>query len=219
VKIFAPYFTGSYMQPSTHTFMYEGGLGLTLATDNNLDIALIDREHSNAKMIICKPTSSVELYYNNSKKLETVNDGVQVTGLMHGTATTARYADLAEKYTIADVEQNVVPGDVILIAQDENYDGEVSNEIGSNRILGVVSENPAFRMNEDLENGYYIALKGRISCYVQGPVRKGEPLITYIGGRAISYKKLETADTFGRLLGRANETIKEEVVKLIEIII
>lgn len=131
-----------------------------------------------------------------------------------GIASSSRYADLAEKYTIKD---EVEIGDVILISEENNYDGELSNQKFSDRILGVVSEKPGFLMNNDLKNGIKIALKGRIPCKVQGPIKKGSPLMSGLNGTAISGRGKNI--TLGALLGKANETIEDNSIKLIEIII
>lgn len=95
----------------------------------------------------------------------------------NGIATSARYADLAEKY-LAD---EIYPiGTVVMIGGEK----EVTSGQYGKRALGVVSENPAFMMNCDLENGTYIALKGRVPVYVQGPVFKGAELIAGNNGVA-----------------------------------
>jgi hypothetical protein len=46
------------------------------------------------------------------------------------------------------------------------------------RAIGVISSNPAFRMNEDLEGGVYVALKGRVPVRVKGAIKKGHPIGT-----------------------------------------
>ena len=46
------------------------------------------------------------------------------------------------------------------------------------RAVGVISSNPAFRMNEGLEGGVYVALKGRVPVRVIGKIKKGEPIGT-----------------------------------------
>ena len=50
------------------------------------------------------------------------------------------------------------------------------------RAIGVVSANPAFMMNKDLEGGTYIALKGRVPVKVIGSVCKGDNLIAADNG-------------------------------------
>ena len=45
------------------------------------------------------------------------------------------------------------------------------------RLAGVVSTESAHLMNDGIE-GVAIALKGRVSCKVEGPVKKGDILVT-----------------------------------------
>ena len=54
------------------------------------------------------------------------------------------------------------------------------------RAIGVVSANPAFMMNKDLEGGIYVALKGRVPCKAYGSVAKGDRLIAGPGGTAMT---------------------------------
>lgn len=129
-----------------------------------------------------------------------------------GNAVTANYADLAEKYTCKD---QVIPGQVILISRDDNYDCELSKEFCSTRILGVVSTNPAFIMNEEC-SGPVICRVGKVPCFVKGPVNKGDLLISDFNGVACAMPIF--IQTPGVILGRANQTIKDNITQLIEII-
>lgn len=97
--------------------------------------------------------------------------------VFNGIATTARYADLAEKY-LADKEYE--PGTVVVIGGEK----EVTACASGQRAVGVVSTNPAYMMNSELEGGTYIALKGRVPCKVDGAVRKGQRLIAGPNGTA-----------------------------------
>jgi hypothetical protein len=86
------------------------------------------------------------------------------------TSTNAIYADLAENY-ISDNQYDI--GTVVMIGGTE----EVTAALAGYRALGVVSANPAYLMNCDLENGTSIALKGRVPVKVTGSVKKGDRLI------------------------------------------
>ena len=99
--------------------------------------------------------------------------------IFNGTATAARYADLAEKY-LADQEYEV--GTVVMIGGEK----EVTAADVNTRAIGVVSANPAYMMNSELEGGTYIALKGRVPCKVYGSVRKGDRLVAGPRGAAIA---------------------------------
>jgi hypothetical protein len=98
--------------------------------------------------------------------------------LFDGTATAAQYADLAEKY-LADKEYKV--GTVVVVGGEK----EVTECSWGQRAIGVVSANPAFMMNKDLEGGTYIALKGRVPVRVLGSVKKGDRLIAGNNGCAV----------------------------------
>jgi hypothetical protein len=102
--------------------------------------------------------------------------------LFNGTATSARYADLAEKY-VADASYEV--GTVIAVGGTaEVTAADVSN---GDAVIGVVSEFPAYLMNSDLENGTAIALKGRVPVKVSGYVSKGDRLVAaYAPGHAMA---------------------------------
>lgn len=99
-------------------------------------------------------------------------------GVITATATTARYADLAEKY-LADAEYEV--GTVMVVGGEK----EVTASSGfGQRAIGVVSGAPAYMMNSELEGGTYVALKGRVPVKVTGVVKKGDRLIASTDGRA-----------------------------------
>lgn len=132
-----------------------------------------------------------------------------------GTASQTRMADLAENYTCKD-EPEI--GRVMLISENEDFDCEQSNETASDRVLGVLSDSPGYLMNKDLE-GISVGLKGRLPCYVKGPVKKGEPLVSHTYGRAIGVRSLDLDIPNGSIIGRSNQTIHTHETKLIEVII
>jgi hypothetical protein len=98
-------------------------------------------------------------------------------GVLYGTSTSAYYADLAEKY-LADADYEV--GTVIMVGGDK----EVTAATLNSNAIGVVSANPAIKMNDALEGGTYIALKGRVPVKVEFPVNKGDALIAGHAGIA-----------------------------------
>jgi hypothetical protein len=100
-------------------------------------------------------------------------------GTIYGKATSAQYADLAEKY-LADQEYEV--GTVVMIGGEKEI---TAATIGA-RALGVTSENPAYMMNSELEGGTYVALKGRVPVKVSGEVSKGDRLMAGNDGYAIA---------------------------------
>ena len=91
--------------------------------------------------------------------------------VMTGTATAARYADLAELY-LADKEYPV--GTVVKIGGEKEITEYTA--LDYIRALGTISDKPAFLMNKDLEGGVAVALKGRVPVRVIGIVKKGQGL-------------------------------------------
>ena len=79
----------------------------------------------------------------------------------------------------------------------------------------MISENPAFMMNKDLEDGVYVALKGRVPVKVRGSVKKGDRLISGDTGIAIATNKNQLANVFAIAL----ESNGSEDTKLIEAVI
>jgi hypothetical protein len=143
---------------------------------------------------------------------------ITTEGEFTGVSITAKYADLAEKYTVDGI---LDVGDVILISENENVDCEISNEIASYRVLGVISENPAFMMNSELKDGQYVALKGRVKCKVKGKVKKGDPLVSYLDGCAISIfnEEVKEKDLTGRIFAKALDSNNIDNVNIIEVVI
>ena len=113
-------------------------------------------------------------------------------------ATSAQYADLAEKYT-ADAEY--APGTVVVFGGT----AEVTvNAVDADRkVAGVVSTNPSYTMNSGLEAAHVatIALTGRVPCMVVGPVRKGDLMVADGLGRA----RAEADPRVGSVIGKALE--------------
>ena len=91
-----------------------------------------------------------------------------------GTASQAQFADLAERY-VAD--ESYAPGTVVEFG-GANEVTAVTKE-GTPAVAGVVSTDPAYLMNAQLEGDTVVAvaLRGRVPCKVIGPVRKGDVLI------------------------------------------
>ena len=79
---------------------------------------------------------------------------------------------MAEKY-VSDKEYEV--GTVCVFGGSEEVTQSTKQICPS--IGGVVSTDPAFLMNEGLEGGIVLALRGRVPVKVTGPVRKGDVLI------------------------------------------
>ena len=137
----------------------------------------------------------------------TISAGSIKANYFVGTATTANYADLAEKY-LADTEYEI--GTVVAVGGAK----EVTACNYGQRVLGVVSGNPAHLMNAELEGGTAIALKGRVPVFVSGPINKGDETVAGPDGTA----EAAVGDAT-RVFGIALESNAEAGVKLVECVI
>ena len=143
-----------------------------------------------------------------------VNTGSNATGnigssstyfnTVFATATTALYADLAEKY-LADADYT--PGTVVVFGGEKEI--TVTTEAADERVAGVISTNPAYLMNSG-EPGLPVALRGKVPVRLIGPVTKGDSLVTSttpgvafsvgrerVYGQAIFAKSLESNNSDG----------------------
>jgi hypothetical protein len=119
----------------------------------------------------------------------------------HGTATSANWADLAEKYE-ADAKYD--EGDVLAIGGDK----EVTLYRAGMPLAGVVSLYPAFQMNDSYktEDWPYVALKGRVPVKIQGSAEKGDFIIANDDGRGVAVKDIESFKQQKQIIGVALES-------------
>lgn len=113
------------------------------------------------------------------------------------TATTALYADLAECYA---ADAKYVPGTVLKFGG--THEVALSDHDMDVCVAGVVSTNPAYKMNAGLQASEVveIALVGRVPCRVQGTIRKGQMLVSAGNGRARAELKPEIGSVIGKAL-------------------
>ena len=130
-----------------------------------------------------------------------------LANIFQGVASSAQYADLAEKY-LADTEYEV--GTVLMIGGDKEV---TACQVGF-RAVGPVSGKPAYMMNSELEGGTYIALKGRVPVKVTGNVMKGQRLVAGPQGTAQAAMG-NAADAFAIAL----ESNDDAGVKLVEALV
>jgi len=146
-----------------------------------------------------------------------VNGTVTAT-TFDGVATSAQYADLAERYE-ADAEY---PAGTVMIFGGEKEVTQSTSKM-DRRKAGVVSEKPAYMMNCDLvetvEYAPYIALQGRVPVRVIGEVRKGDLMITSsLPGCAEAWRE-EGDPRYGSVIGKALANKKTTEEELIEVVV
>lgn len=131
---------------------------------------------------------------------------------VHAIATSAKYADLAEIY-LAD--KNYEYGTVVVFGGDAEI--TVTTEFADYRVAGVISQNPAYLMNNSAE-GLPVALRGRVPVRVIGPVAKGDLLVT---STTPGYARSVGSDTgYGiKIFAKAIGTNPDNKTKIIEAVI
>ena len=136
--------------------------------------------------------------------------GVYATNFF-GQATSALYADLAERFEADEVLEE---GDVVMIGGDKEI--TKTDRESTPEVFGVISTSPAYAMNSEVgsdDTHPYVALAGRLPVKVVGKVLKGQRLVASSqSGIAIA---AETKNIFA-VVGRALESSDELGVKLIE---
>jgi hypothetical protein len=128
-------------------------------------------------------------------------------GTIYGVASTAQYADLAEKY-LADATYET--GTVMVVGGEQ----EITKSNFGDKAIGVVSAAPAYCMNDELVGGTKVALKGRVPVKVTGAITKGKSITAGINGTAV-----ECEHHFYGAFGVALESSSDEDVKLVECVI
>ena len=136
----------------------------------------------------------------NSGSTGTGNIGNATVGFntIFAKATSAQYADLAEKY-VAD--QTYAPGTVVSFGGEKEV--TKSNKDADRAVAGVVSTNPSYIMNAGLEAEHVvtIALTGRVPTSVTGTVAKGDLMVSNGDGTA----RAEADPRAGAIIGKALE--------------
>jgi hypothetical protein len=176
----------------------------SLAVGNSLELTNANGKDGN-------PTIALTLNPTVSAITKTGTNGsgdIGQTGnrfnIIYGRATSAQYADLAEKYT---TDQQYEAGTVMVVAVAGEAEATASFQSGQ-RVIGVISTAPAHVMNDGIE-GQAIGLVGRVPVKVIGPIHKGQTIICNQDGKAI-------VGDGPNVFGQALETNLDAGVKLVE---
>jgi len=127
------------------------------------------------------PINGSEIFFKTGQDQTVSDTNVNFSGTVNvttkvvcptfeGTATKAKYADLAENYE-SDIPYN--PGTVLYIGSDT----EVS--VNGEAVAGIVSDKPGYLLNSEPDAKIYvpIALKGRVPVKVSKDCKRGDILV------------------------------------------
>ena len=96
--------------------------------------------------------------------------------VVHALATSAQYADVAERF---EADAPMSAGAVVMVGGEAEIT-ETTSDL-SDQVFGVISDSPAYAMNAlagNSESHPYVAMTGRTPVRVTGAVTKGQRLVT-----------------------------------------
>lgn len=129
-----------------------------------------------------------------------------------GTASVAKYADLAEKYTCKD---EFLPTGTVMSISDSDFEVEVCDEDACDCVAGVISASPAYMMNSE-SKGQIVGLIGKVPVRITGPIRKKQAIVS--AGKGLA-RACETHSDYNFKLGFAIEENLDPGEKLVMCII
>jgi len=183
--------------------------GATVSSDTTTNAERLIYVGSTTTGTLSAVTQDSGLTYNPST-------GTLTSSVFAGEATSAKYADLAERYQ-ADAEY--LPGTVLIFGGDAEV--TQSTERMDRRAAGVVSTDPAYLMNSSLvgKNTVTLALTGRVPCKVSGYVRKGDLMISGVDHGVAEAWREESSPPAGSIIGKSLEDKDSRGIDVIEVVI
>jgi hypothetical protein len=186
--------------------------------DANIAVVVNDGGVTTTALLVNGSTSQVGVLgitNLNSSGVGNIGAAGAVFNTVFATATTALYADVAERFA-ADVE--MLPGTVVELGGSAEITKSV-DELSEN-VFGVISTRAAYLMNSGAGTDSThppIAMTGRVPVRVTGSIRKGDRLVAAGDGLARAAKTGEA--TAFNVIGRALESKESESLGVIEAIV
>lgn len=211
--------TGGYLQLYTWgggggVFLYDGTLPADKKNEYWNDVHNFKTYNgSTTAPITCSSVTATTLTTGASGTAGTVTGN---WSLSSGSKFQATYsADLAEYYT----SDKKYEAGTVLVFGGEN-ETTISTLENDTRVAGVVSANPAYTMNaqlEEVENSVCVALQGRVPCKVVGKINKGDLIVTSgISGVAMAAPNNVKV---GSVIGKSLENYDSDHIGIIEVVV
>jgi len=133
--------------------------------------------------------------------------------VLHALATSAQYADVAERF---EADAPMTEGAVVMVGGSAEIT-ETTSDL-SDQVFGVISSQPAYAMNAQAGNNEshpFVAMTGRTPVRVTGAVNKGDRLVSSsVKGCARAVATGESITPFN-VIGRALESNTDTGIKLV----
>jgi hypothetical protein len=191
----------------------------------NTSVLTLDGATTNATFAANVTAGNISVGTGNVSIGNIVNNGANGVGnigsstgyfnTVFATATTALYADIAERF---EADAVYAPGTVVQLGGKAEV--TMCIEDASDEVFGVVSTRPAFTMNGGAgENDTHpaIAMAGRVPVQVTGEIKKGDRLVCAGEGRA--RRALPAEVTAFNVIGRALEDKTDNDLGTVEAIV
>jgi hypothetical protein len=130
-----------------------------------------------------------------------------------GSKMQATYADLAEYYS---AEEDIEVGTVVELGGTKDI--RVCDTPNSFRVAGIVSTDPAYLMNAELDSvdtRVAVALVGRVPCRVVGKCQKGDLLVSAGNGSAM----VNNQPAPGTIIGKSLANKDTDGLEVIEVMV
>ena len=153
-------------------------------------------------------------YKHAADSLPTNADLVDIRcNVIHALATSAQYADVAERF---EADAPMTAGAVVMVGGDAEIT-ETTSDL-SDQVFGVISDQPAYAMNAGAGNNDshpFVAMTGRTPVRVVGAVTKGQRLVS--SSTKGCARAVATGESFSpfNVIGRALESSTDAGIKLV----
>lgn len=188
---------------------FTGALG-EVSIDTDKDTVVVHDGSTAGGHPLLGHTVHADILNGRSDGVGNVGNATVGFNTLHAKATSAQYADLAEKY---GTDEMYDPGTVVVIGGDA--EATECTSVADHKVLGIVSTEPAYKMNQNTP-GQDIALTGRVPCKVTGQIARGDLLVTSdVTGHAQSWDPQNFIP--GSVVGKALEAKENDSNGIIEV--
>ena len=203
--------SGSVAGGGTLTFASGNGVGITISSSTATINTAQDLQTAASPTFAGITLPSISK--NGTTGTGNIGSSANAFNTVFAKATTAQYADLAEKY---QSDSDYEPGTVLVFGTDTEV--TISTVHEDNRVAGVVTTNPAYLMNSEAE-GVAVALQGRVPCKVTGTIRRGDMMVTSNVPGVATACMPPFGPHIGTVIGKALQNYDSNEVGVIEIVV
>jgi hypothetical protein len=203
--------SGSVAGGGTLTFASGNGIGITISSSTATINTAQDLQTAATPTFAGITLPSITK--NGTTGTGNIGSSTNTFNTIFAKATTAQYADLAEKYQ-SDLDYE--PGTVLIFGTDTEV--TISTVYEDNRVAGIVTTNPAYLMNSAAD-GVAVALQGRVPCRVVGTICRGDMMVTSNVPGVATACMPPVGPHIGTVIGKALQNYDSDEVGIIEIVV